>query len=188
VPLIDRLAACWPHDNRRLQWMLYGIAGLLMIYLFLVLHDYRVQLESGVENDLVRFQKLSLVAVETGWQDYATRAEMARGEVAQRLWIAPSEGVAKATVQSALEALLVKNSVEPRSILADAITESASGFHLVRVMLSLHGPFNSHAFYGFLRDLERSEHQFVVEHLEISAGQRSTFKMIVTGWASVEEL
>jgi hypothetical protein len=169
-------------ENKRLQLLLYATGVLVILYLVLVVHDYRVELESEVFARARVYHKLVAVTGQAGWQDYARQAQSAREDATARLWPATSEGVAKASIQGWVEELLARNGIVPRFIKADAITDSALDGRLIKVMVSLGGEFNSHSFYALLRDLEQAERLAVVEFMDLSSGRRNTFTLTISGW------
>ena len=176
----------WPEDDRRLVGMLWLVAGIVLVYSLLLLHDFRVEREAVLEQDLSRLSRVQTVLSDTKWEELALAADKARTELDTSFWSASGEGVAKAAVQAELESLLKQHGIPFQVVSADSIREDISGVDIIKVLVILNGDFNSYTLSSFLKDLEYSPKLFVVEQLDISTARRKTFRASVSSWVVIK--
>lgn len=92
-------------NNPRLRWMLWGILYLFLIYIALVLGEWRVQGESSIKQLQRTAIKLEQLENQTNWEQRWIDEKAITGQLLSRLWKADTEALAEADFQNYLRKL-----------------------------------------------------------------------------------
>lgn len=106
------------HANPRLRLGVFLIVPILLIYMLLVLADYRVSLLDDYRTQTSNLNKFKALANEKEWVERATQARSLLAQAESRLWTSESQGLAKADAQAWLEQIASSLNIDELRITA----------------------------------------------------------------------
>ena len=101
IPAAAEFRSQWA-ANSRLRWLLFGVVMVFSLYLILVADDMRVSALDDYARLALREAKLAGLAEseDADFEGYLTQERETQEKLRERLWIASSEGLAGAELQS----------------------------------------------------------------------------------------
>lgn len=159
-------------------WLILLILTLQPIWF---LQDYRLEKTQELDGLLTQEAKIRRTTSENLWQERATLSNQALIDLEKKIPSASSMGIAKATMQSMISALLEEVGAQTSRIdLQDPIETPLAGIYSVSVSVQLR--FDEGTLLNILKSLETKEQGLVVERLEISKLQSGRALLFITAY------
>lgn len=159
-------------------WLILLILTLQPIWF---LQDYRLEKTKELDGLLTQEAKIRRTTSENLWQERAILSNQALIDLEKKIPSASSMGIAKATMQSMISALLEEVGAQTSRIdLQDPIETPLAGIYSVSVSVQLR--FDEGTLLNILKSLETKEQGLVVERLEISKLQSGRALLFITAY------
>lgn len=167
-------------DNPRLRWGIILIVGIFWLYLIVLLQE---SLEEQVRQHHTAAQsaaRMRAQLVQSEWADRVAIAKTLALQLEQRLWQAPTSGLAQAAFQDWLNTTSTQAGiVSPQitvSVIDDAVaktpnendgTDNITPTDLWKVTAKLSADFSTATFLSLMNLLENHEKQIIVNSLNL---------------------
>ncbi len=178
-PLLVELRA-----NARLRWMVFGVLSVFLLYVVLVLDDWRAEVVADYRPLALREARLEELARDTDvdFQAYFEREQTADTALRERFWRSTSQGLAGAELQSWLRGLAREHRLEKMRLdLSEARPEQGLDDTVWRLEAEMSGEITPNDARALAAALASSERKLRVERLNFSPqrGDRFTVRLQV---------
>ncbi|MBI2382253.1 MAG: hypothetical protein HYV16_15980 [Gammaproteobacteria bacterium] len=176
------LAAAWPalsqewHANARLRLGVWLIAGVVCLYLWLVLHDARIAAYKALTAEQVRAEKMLRLSGQSQWLERSKAAKAMHMSLQAELGRAQSVGLAQAQVQSWLRGLLAPHGERVQLQIANPIADEKNP-GLWRVPATMRGGLAPLKVLALLQQIEAHKPLTIVQSLRMSVGDNASFSI-----------
>ncbi len=154
--------------NPRLRLGILAIAGIGLLYLFLVVSDYQIEQKKNFDRIAKQYTKLKRGGLDESWLQHYEEAKNFAALVESRAWRAKSRGLAQAMVQSWAEELIKKYKFSGPSLRVEQAYEVTDVDSLWQVAATLEAEYPPENIAGILREVEGSEKLLSIERLIIT--------------------
>ena len=154
--------------NSRLRWLVFSVLVVVLVYFVLVMDDVRVEVVGEYKTIAEREARLESLqqGAEADFADYYAAQEAANQTLRARFWLAGSQGLAGAELQSWLRILAIGNNMKKlRLDLSDIRPVPGMSEPVWRLEAELGGEITPHDARTLLAAIARSENVVVVERL-----------------------
>ncbi len=197
TPLQERLAsvpALQPlvtelKGNVRLRWMVFGVFSVFLLYVALVLDDWRVEMMADYRPLALREARLEELAENTDldFEAYFEREKAADAELQQQFWRSTSQGLAGAELQSWLRRLGSEHRLEKmRFDLSEARPVSGLDETVWRLEAELGGELKPSDARALVVALANSDRKLRVERLNYSPQRGDRFSIRLQAFFLIE--
>lgn len=164
--------------NRRLQYGVAAITLLLLLWVWLVLADWREGLAQEIQQTEERLLRVRGLADQDIWLERAAEARALRDALAAEIPPADSPGLAQAAFQSWLQRLLESQGAQPQLAMESPLRlDTPPG--IVRVGATLSGSLPSAQVLELIRRIEGERQLVVIPSLLIRSDLSETFSLTI---------
>jgi len=170
LPLVCELRGQWA-TNARFRWLLFAVLCIFSFYLILVVDDMRSEAGEAYLRVALREQKLAALAYseEADFEGYLQEQKATYSVLRERFWLASSEGLAGAELQSWLRRTCDQAGVESlRLDLADLRPVADLEEPVWRLEAELSGMASAEIARKLIGLLDSSNRMIVIERLSLS--------------------
>jgi len=173
--------------NDRLRWGLWVIAAILVLQAVFVLSDRVAEVTSETQSLHKRLHKVALIEQQTEWGQRFAAESAVQIQLHERLWQARSEGLAKASLQAAIDQLAEHANIKIRQLqLSDP--EPMSGVaNIVQVRAELNAQLRRGSIPELLDTLATHEPPLFVDTLSMRIERNKTVKLQVMAYFALGE-
>jgi hypothetical protein len=157
--------------NSRLRWLVFSVLVVFLVYFVLVMDDLRIEVVDEYRTIAMREARLESLqeGAEADFAEYYAAQEAANQNLRARFWLAGSQGLAGAELQSWLRLLAIGNNMTKlRLDLSDIRPVPGMSEPVWRLEAELGGEITPHDARALLAAIARSENVVVVERLSYS--------------------
>ena len=188
--ILDRFG----HDlavTDRLKMMLAGAGIVLVFSLFLALDSFVGSLETRHTRIQVDLERLKEQIETSSWQERKNQSQVLKSILEERLWTAPTPGLAEASFERWLRDRLAEHRMEPQQLQIRRVpvttqTETNADQHplanVQRMTVKVLMPFDQTGLIGFLENIAAGDKSLVVERLIARSGRNPRIEMDVSAF------
>ncbi len=159
--------------NPRLRLGTLAVAGILLLYLFLVVSDYQREQEKQYDQLATNYLKLKKGGLDESWIQNYEDAKALASMVDSRLWRAKSRGLAQAMVQAWAEGLIAKYHFASPALRVEQAYVVVGVDSIWQVAANLQADTPPEDVAGMLREIEGSDKLISIERLLITENGQS---------------
>ncbi len=155
-------------DNLRFRWLVFGVGVVFLLYLVLVADDIRISAREAFQEIAARELKLTSLSQvgENSFEAFLTQEREAKAALRESFWLASSEGLAGAELQSWLRRVAAIAEMENvRLEVSDVRPIAGMQDPLWRLDAEISGQANSDDARRLIGLIARSKRLVVVEQL-----------------------
>ncbi len=188
--ILDRFG----HDlvvTDRLKVMLTGAAIILIFSLLLGLNSFVDGLETRHTRVQVDLERLREQIEASSWQDRKSESQVLKSILEERLWTAPTPGLAEAGFERWLRDRLMEHRMEPQQLQIRRVpvtpqAETSADQHplanVQRMTVKILMPFDQSGLIGFLENIATGEKSLVVDRLIARSGRNPRIELDVSAF------
>ena len=185
---IGGIAAGWWSElrtNRR------ALAGLMLVILLVVgdglflLHDATMAKRTAYARELVRLQRVAAVAQERDWPQRAAASAAIRGQIEERLWIAESDGVARADLQDWVTGVARDIGLANLQVRIELATPKSLPPDLRQITATITAQPSEAVLIALLERIEQAPHLIVVDRLNVRQQPDPSLEMVLVAYARI---
>ena len=188
--ILDRFG----HDlvvTDRLKVMLTGAGIVLVFSLLLGLDSFVDGLETRHTRVQVDLERLKEQIETSSWQDRKGQSQVLKSILEERLWTAPTPGLAEAGFERWLRDRLTEHEMEPQQLQIRRVTvttqaETGADQHplanIQRMTVKIIMPFDQTGLIGFLENIASGDKTLVVDRLIARSGRNPRIEMDVSAF------
>lgn len=186
------VAAAWAGGRRelagnpRLRLGLFVIAGILALYLWLLLRDGQAALAQEYRAERQRLARIVSLAGQEHWLARAEAARTLREALEAEIPSADTLGLAQASVQSWARDLGAAAGAEVR-VQTEAPARVRSGENLWRIPVNLSGALEPRQVLQLIQRIERQPNLTTIEQALILSRDNRTFSLTVVAFYRIPE-
>lgn len=173
-------------DNPRLRIGAWAIVAIVVFYLWLVLADWRAQMQKEYATQSQQLQKIRSLAGQDEWLQRAERARALREALQAQIPEVATLGLAQASVQTLARNLAAASGNAIR-IQAQAPTPVAGNEGLWRVPVVISGGLGAEQVLQLVRRIESERNLMAIEQAMILNRDNRTFSLTVVAFFRVKE-
>jgi hypothetical protein len=173
-------------ENPRLRIGAWAIAAIVVFYLWLVLADWRAQMQKDYAAQSQQLQKIRSLAGQDEWLQRAERARALREALQAQIPEVATLGLAQASVQTLARNLAAASGNAIR-IQAEAPAPVAGSEGLWRVPVVISGGLGAEQVLQLVRRIESERNLVVIEQAMILNRENRTFSFTVVAFFRVKE-
>jgi hypothetical protein len=173
--------------NRRAATGLLLIAALIAGYGLLSLHDAAERLRAFGSREHLRLQRIVEIGQERDWPERVTASAQLRQALEARLWVAESEGVARADIQDWISGIGREVGLPMLDIRIELTKPAALPPGLRQITTTITAQPAEEAIAAMLDRLERAPHLIVVDRLNLKQQPAPFLEMVLVGYARISE-
>nr|WP_324257467.1 hypothetical protein [Cellvibrio fontiphilus] len=176
--------------NPRLRWMLWGVLYIFLLYVALSLGEWRAEQQQAISQLQRTAQKLEQLESQTEWPERLVAEQQTGKQLSERLWKAPSAGLAEADLQNYLREQIINYSGEGfRLRLAPTETLILGEQTLFKVTAEISALIQTTQIDALTKSLSEGKRTLVVERFSYSPQRSGQFGLLVTAYfLAVEEV
>jgi hypothetical protein len=172
-------------SNRRAVTGLLLIAVLLAGYGVVALHDAASAAGTLYRHELANLARIIAVGGEHDWPARAQASGMARSQLEARLWIAESDGVARADIQDWISGVGRDVGLEALSVKIELAKSEDLPADLRRITATIAGRPDEAGLIALLDRIDRSSRLLVVDRLNVKQAPDPMLEMVLVGYARI---
>ncbi|MDX2299290.1 MAG: hypothetical protein NW204_06155 [Xanthomonadaceae bacterium] len=173
-------------ENPRLRIGAWAIAAIVVFYLWLVLADWRAQMQKDYAAQSQQLQKIRSLAGQDEWLQRAERARALRDALQAQIPEVATLGLAQASVQTLARNLAAASGNAIR-IQAEAPAPVTGSEGLWRVPVVISGGLGAEQVLQLVRRIESERNLVVIEQATILNRENRTFSLTVVAFFRVKE-
>lgn len=173
-------------ENPRLRIGAWAIAAIVVFYLWLVLADWRAQMQKDYAAQSQQLQKIRSLAGQDEWLQRAERARALRDALQAQIPEVATLGLAQASVQTLARNLAAASGNAIR-IQAEAPAPVTGSEGLWRVPVVISGGLGAEQVLQLVRRVESERNLVVIEQATILNRENRTFSLTVVAFFRVKE-
>jgi hypothetical protein len=168
-----------------------AMAGLLVIVLLVVgdglflLRDATMAARAAYARELVRLQRVTAVAQERDWPQRAAASAAIRGQLEERLWIAESDGIARADLQDWVTGVARDIGLTNLQVRIELATPKSLPPDLRQITATITAQPSEAVLIALLERIEQSPHLTVVDRLNVRTQPDPALEMVLVAYARI---
>jgi hypothetical protein len=171
--------------NRRAALGLLVILVLIAGFGLTLLHNATLRLRAAYDQEVSRLQRIAAVAEIRDWPDRAKTSGSLRAERERRLWIAESEGVARADIQDWIGAIGREVGLPVSEVRIELAKPKSLPPDLRQITATISAQPSETAVLALLDRLERAPHLIVVDRLNVKQQPGPLLEMVLVAYARI---
>jgi hypothetical protein len=182
------LASLWRSElktNRR------AAAGLLIIILLVagyglfVLRDATTAKRVAYDRQLVLLQRIAAIAQQRDWPQRADASAAVRAALENRLWVAESDGVARADIQDWVTGIARDIGLPALDVRIELAAPKSLPPDLRQITTTITAQPSEAALIALLERIDRAPHLVVVDRLNVKQQPGPFLEMVLIGYARI---
>lgn len=175
--------------NARLRWMVFGVFSIFLLYIALVLDDWRAEVVADYQPLAVREARLEELAgnIDVDFKAYYDSQQAANAELREQFWRSTSQGLAGAELQSWLRRLAREHRLgKMRLDLSDARPVADIDDPVWRLEAEMSGELLPHDARALAVSLANSDRKLRVERLNYAPQRGDRFSIRLQAFFLIE--
>lgn len=168
--------------NRRLRLGVFAIAGILALYLFLVLQDWRAALAQEYGARTEHLYKMRALAGQDEWIERARVMAELREALEAEIPEATTPGLAQASVQGWVRDVVSAYGGDSVLVQPQDAVPVPGRPGLWRVPVAISGPLHPDRYLDLVAGIERRQSLSVIEQARVLNRENKTFSMTVVAY------
>ena len=168
-----------------------AMAGLLIIIVLvagdglLLLRDATAVKRAAYDRELVHLQRIAAVAREHDWPQRAAASTAVRGQLEDRLWIAESDGVARADLQDWVTGVARETGLPTLEVRIELATPKSLPSDLRQITATISAQPSEAVLIALLDRIERAPRLIVVDRLNVRTQPDPALEMVLVAYARI---
>jgi hypothetical protein len=182
------MAAGWWSELRTNRRAVAGLLVIIMLaagYGFFSLRDATERLRVAYDRELVRLRRIDAVGQERDWPQRAKASAAVRAALEGRLWVAESDGIARADIQGWVSSVARDIGLPRLDVRIEMATPKSLPPGLRQITATITAQPSEAALVALLERIERAPHLIVVDRLNVKQQPGPFLEMVLIGYARI---
>jgi len=169
-------------QNQRLRLAVWLMVGILLLYVSLLVSDWRTAVQEDYRRTAERLSRLEALTKQSEW---TTRADASRALCVQLeggLWKAEGRGMALAALQNWIYGLLKGSALDDSRVSVEPAIDVPGVEHVWQVAVRVEGALHMQKLAVLLHQIETHPQMTEIDGLEITAGTQGRFALVLKAY------